>query len=83
MKALMDFRNNYAAFRKVVKNLVPPLIPCQEIVLKDLLYTEESLPNLEDGKVNLTKMASMGDWIKFFRNCQTKSHYRLKHYSGT
>jgi hypothetical protein len=74
----LAFQNNYHAYREIVKKKIPPMIPCQEIFLKDLLYHDESFPNYtNEGHVDVNKLHVMGNIINSFRKCQM-TKYRLQ-----
>lgn len=63
---IFDYSNNFRNYRNKIKSLQIPMIISQEIMLKDLLFNDESLPNFElaaDGVtqvVNATKLFTMG-----------------------
>uniref|UniRef100_A0A6B2L1J8 Ras-GEF domain-containing protein n=1 Tax=Arcella intermedia TaxID=1963864 RepID=A0A6B2L1J8_9EUKA len=70
--SLMNPKDNFKNYREVTKTAEAPYIPCQEILLKDLLYHEESVPNfLTEEKIwNMKKLYLIGKLIDQFRRCQ-------------
>jgi len=80
---LMDYQNNYANFRDATTARKPPSdvtpIPCQEIILKDLLFCYEAFPDLEGDTTNLEKMHAVGSKIDEFRRFQEAKLVFLKY----
>jgi len=68
---LMSPKDNFNHYRDALKMVDLPFIPCQEIVLKDLLYHDEATPDfLEEGVWNLKKLYVIGKNLDQFRRCQ-------------
>eukprot|EP01126_Amoeba_proteus_P045018 TRINITY_DN5027_c0_g1_i23.p1 TRINITY_DN5027_c0_g1~~TRINITY_DN5027_c0_g1_i23.p1 ORF type:complete len:314 (+),score=54.76 TRINITY_DN5027_c0_g1_i23:2587-3528(+) len=78
VEGTMSPLNNFNGYRVWTKGLVPPMIPCTEILLKDLLYQNESSPNFLDEEqmsINLQKLNSMGKIIRDFFFCVSETDY--------
>jgi len=71
INSLMSPTDNFAQYREATKYLLPPYIPCQEVILKDLLYHDCSIPDyIEDGVWNFNKLRVIGKMLDQFRKCQ-------------
>lgn len=75
MSRVMSPMQNFSAYRETIQALQPPMILCQEVLLKDLLYEEEGRPDfVEDGVLDMTKMDAVGRLIDSFRQCRLKPY---------
>eukprot|EP01126_Amoeba_proteus_P007754 TRINITY_DN12797_c0_g1_i2.p1 TRINITY_DN12797_c0_g1~~TRINITY_DN12797_c0_g1_i2.p1 ORF type:complete len:463 (+),score=98.94 TRINITY_DN12797_c0_g1_i2:62-1450(+) len=75
--AILDYSNNFAAYRTYTKNLVPPMVPCQEVILKDLLYHDEGTEDfVGEHLIDMQKLDVMGGIIDKFHKAQLVP-YRL------
>jgi len=64
LQHLMSPLGNFGNYRQFLRTLHPPILPCQEVFLKDLLVLTESLPNFDSNNlVNVQKFQSMGKII--------------------
>jgi len=73
---LMSPKDNFNHYRDSIKIIDLPYIPCQEIVLKDLLYHDEATPDfLEEGVWNLKKLYVIGKILDQFRRCQEHPYH--------
>jgi len=71
ISVLMSPNDNFANYREVTKNLETPYIPCLEVILKDLLYHDASIPDfIQDGVWNFKKLQVIGKILDQFRRCQ-------------
>eukprot|EP01125_Pyxidicula_operculata_P020240 TRINITY_DN7453_c0_g1_i2.p1 TRINITY_DN7453_c0_g1~~TRINITY_DN7453_c0_g1_i2.p1 ORF type:complete len:631 (-),score=132.31 TRINITY_DN7453_c0_g1_i2:71-1963(-) len=70
---IMSPNENFKEYRKTIAQLDVPFIPCQEVVLKDLLYHSEVGVDSKDGRIDINKLFAMGKTIDEFRRCQEKS----------
>lgn len=71
ISSLMSPIDNFTHYRESIKNLETPYIPCQEVILKDLLYHDESIPDfIEEGVWNYKKLQVIGKMLDQFRRCQ-------------
>jgi len=71
ISTLMSPIDNFAQYREAIKSLDPPFIPCQEVILKDLLYHDVSIPDfIENGIWNFKKLRVIGKILHQFRKCQ-------------
>lgn len=72
IEMLFDYQGNFKNYRNKVKTL--PMILNQEILLKDLLYTDETLNNFEVTEqsklINKDKLKVMGTIIQQYMSCQ-------------
>eukprot|EP01125_Pyxidicula_operculata_P022116 TRINITY_DN889_c0_g1_i4.p1 TRINITY_DN889_c0_g1~~TRINITY_DN889_c0_g1_i4.p1 ORF type:complete len:669 (-),score=124.48 TRINITY_DN889_c0_g1_i4:415-2421(-) len=78
---LMNPNNNFNALRSRIKEVLPPMIPCQEIVLKDLLYQNEgSQDYLSDQLpiINMRKLDIIGKIISSVLSCQVAPYKFVK-----
>lgn len=70
MKFLFDLSNNFRNYRYKTKSIALPYILCQEIILKDLLFLDESQENflpIEGGSVlNQDKLITLGQIVHRF-----------------
>lgn len=72
---LMSPRNNFKNYRNMLSTVQPPLVLCQEILLKDLLYQEEGREDyVSEGVINVEKLDEIGRLIDQFRMCQLKRY---------
>lgn len=72
---LMSPRNNFKNYRSAIEKLSPPIILCQEVLLKDLLYQEEGREDyIKEGVLNMDKMDEIGRIIDQFRIYQSKPY---------
>lgn len=72
---LMSPRNNFKNYRSMIATLSPPMILCQEVLLKDLLYQEEGREDyVKEGVLNMDKMDEIGRIIDQFRINQSKPY---------
>jgi hypothetical protein len=75
MSRLMSPMQNFGTYREHIQTIQPPMILCQEVFLKDLLYEEEGRPDfVEDQVIDMTKMDSIGRLIDQFRQCCAKPY---------
>lgn len=75
MSRIMSPMQNFSAYRETIQALQPPMILCQEVLLKDLLYEEEGRPDfVEEGVLDMTKMDAVGRLIDSFRQCRLKPY---------
>jgi hypothetical protein len=71
ISSLMSPNDNFTHYRESIKNLEAPYIPCQEVILKDLLYHDESIPDfIEEGVWNCKKLQVIGKMLDQYRRCQ-------------
>jgi len=71
ISTLMSPIDNFSQYRETVKSVDPPFIPCQEVILKDLLYHDVSIPDFfENGVWNFKKLRVIGKILHQFRMCQ-------------
>jgi len=72
---LMNPRNNFRNYRKFSEGRSLPVIPCQEVILKDLLYYEEATEDFVGYDViDTKKLDQMGKILDHVRMCQSKSY---------
>jgi len=74
----MDPLNNFKNYRNLIKyhvELNNDVIPCQEIILKDLLYHYEQfvLPKYKN-YIDLKRVNKIGSIIDLVRQCKKISH---------
>lgn len=75
LSRIMSPMQNFGAYREHVQTIQPPMIICQEVMLKDLLYEEEGRPDfVSDDVLDMTKMDSIGRIIDHFRQCRSKPY---------
>lgn len=75
MSKIMSPMNNFGAYREIIETLQPPMVICQEVLLKDLLYEEEGRPDfVGDNQLDMTKMDEVGRLIDFFRFSRSKPY---------
>ncbi len=56
----MSPKNNFKNYRKFIETRQMPLVPCQEIYLKDLLYHEEGTEDfIAQGVIDTKKLDQM------------------------
>lgn len=68
---IMSPKDNFGYYRDYVQGFDAPFIPCQEIILKDLLYHSEGMDNfVTSGVFDMTKLFVMGKILDQFRLCQ-------------
>lgn len=80
MSRLMSPMQNFSQYRDTIQALQPPMILCQEVLLKDLLYEEEGRPDfVTDGVLDMTKMDAVGRLIDSFRQCRSKPYSFTPH----
>eukprot|EP01127_Copromyxa_protea_P011529 TRINITY_DN2902_c0_g1_i1.p1 TRINITY_DN2902_c0_g1~~TRINITY_DN2902_c0_g1_i1.p1 ORF type:complete len:454 (+),score=74.95 TRINITY_DN2902_c0_g1_i1:66-1427(+) len=73
MNSILDYRQNFAPYREYTKGLSLPMIPCQEIILKDLLYHNEGTQDFVEGEIiDVQKLDVMGKMIDDFRKTQER-----------
>eukprot|EP01125_Pyxidicula_operculata_P009837 TRINITY_DN3237_c0_g1_i5.p1 TRINITY_DN3237_c0_g1~~TRINITY_DN3237_c0_g1_i5.p1 ORF type:complete len:318 (+),score=63.28 TRINITY_DN3237_c0_g1_i5:129-1082(+) len=73
VKSLMSPKENFANYREHMQSVPLPHIPCQEVVLKDLLYNNEgSKDYIEEGVWNIKKLNLIGKIIEDFKRTQEK-----------
>jgi hypothetical protein len=73
--SLMSPKNNFKNYRKFIETRQMPLIPCQEIYLKDLLYHEEGTEDfIAQGVIDTKKLDQMGQLLEYIRQTQLKSY---------
>uniref|UniRef100_A0A6B2L7F6 Ras-GEF domain-containing protein n=1 Tax=Arcella intermedia TaxID=1963864 RepID=A0A6B2L7F6_9EUKA len=71
ISSLMKPKDNFKNYRETIKVVEPPFIPCQEIILKDLLYHDTATPNfVEEGIWNFKKLNVIGKILDDVRHCQ-------------
>jgi len=51
--------DNFGGYRAFVRGLQPPMIPCQEIVLKDLLYQTDYAGDFHEEHVNVINLLKL------------------------
>jgi len=75
ISTLMSPNDNFSHYREALKTVELPFIPCQEVILKDLLYHDGSIPDfVEEGVWNFKKLQVIGKILDQFRQCQ-EAHY--------
>ena len=75
MSRIMSPMQNFSQYRETIQAVQPPMILCQEVLLKDLLYEEEGRPDyVADGVLDMTKMDAVGRLIDSFRQCRSKPY---------
>eukprot|EP01127_Copromyxa_protea_P015711 TRINITY_DN4569_c0_g2_i1.p1 TRINITY_DN4569_c0_g2~~TRINITY_DN4569_c0_g2_i1.p1 ORF type:complete len:261 (-),score=36.77 TRINITY_DN4569_c0_g2_i1:43-825(-) len=82
--SVMDPSKNFSKYRALVVNVHPPVIPCHEIVLKDLLYTTEVGDDFNDDQktiINVHKLFNMGDLISKFLDSDSMQYNFFFEYS--
>jgi len=68
---LMSPLDNFSHYREAIKSIEPPYIPCQEVILKDLLYHDCSIPDFIENRVwNFNKLRVIGKILHQFHKCQ-------------
>jgi hypothetical protein len=71
----MSPMNNFGSYREHILTIQPPMVLCQEVLLKDLLYEEEGRPDfVADGIMDMTKMDEIGRIIETFRQARSKPY---------
>jgi len=71
LSVLMSPNDNFCHYRESLKNLETPYIPCQEVILKDLLYHDAAIPDfIQEGIWNFKKLQVIGKILDQFRRCQ-------------
>jgi len=77
ISSLMSPNDNFSHYREAIKNVETPYIPCQEVILKDLLYHDAFIPDfIEEGVWNFKKLHIIGKILDQFRRCQL-THYHF------
>lgn len=72
---VMSPQNNFKNYRNLLSTVQPPLVLCQEILLKDLLYQEEGREDyVAEGVINVEKLDEIGRLIDQFRLTQLKQY---------
>jgi len=71
ISTLMSPNDNFSHYRETLKSVELPFIPCQEVILKDLLYHDGSIADfVEEGVWNFKKLQVIGKILDQFRQCQ-------------
>ncbi len=76
LTVVTDASLNYCHYRKVLANAKKPLIPFQALCLRELTFIEENNSRLENGWINVEKMAMLAKVITTMADYQ-KSVYKL------
>lgn len=80
---LIDFGANYGNYRTMLAGLTGdyPCVPFIGCFQKDLVYVQESFPNLVDGLINVKKCHECFDLVTFVMQKQDKGHYDFTFYT--
>jgi len=71
ISTLMSPNDNFSHYREATKKIETPFIPCQEVILKDLLYHDQSTKDFIQERVwNYKKLQVIGKIIEQYRLCQ-------------
>jgi len=82
MKEVARLRDsNFKVYREKLEVAEPPLIPIQEVLMKDLTFIEENPTILDNGWINFSKIFMLGKAYKALKKSQT-TPYEFKYPAG-
>ncbi|XP_068602549.1 rap guanine nucleotide exchange factor 4 [Brachionichthys hirsutus] len=69
---LMDPSRNHRAYRLMVAELEPPIVPFMPLLIKDMTFTHEGNKTFIDNLVNFEKMRMIANTVKLLRYCRSQ-----------